>query len=305
MKDCTHKPCEYLNTLCSFAHTYVLVGNHDKNDNQQYLNTEHWLNCLKTNSKLTIVDKVIVETIEGSVYTFAPFVPDGRFIEALNSQKRKWESSLVIFAHQTFDGAKMGAIVSENVEQWQSNFPLCVSGHIHQSQWIGNNLYYTGSCMQHSFGDNDKKTLALIEDNKVSTIDLELPTKKMIYLDADEIDDFDCKNLVKENVEFKVVVTGDSDVFKSFQKSTKFRDVQKLAKVVFKSKIADVEAKRELFETSKQNQVALKSFKNTLSEVVIETGNIDLCKLFDKLVYNNTTVTRPNPNLESVIIFEN
>ena len=78
-----------------------------------------------------------------SKFLFVPYVPPGRFVEALETYKNiNWKDVDCIFAHQEFYGCKMGAILSEEGDKWESKWPLVVSGHIHSRQWINKNIYY-------------------------------------------------------------------------------------------------------------------------------------------------------------------
>jgi DNA repair exonuclease SbcCD nuclease subunit len=94
----------------------------------------------------------------------------------------KWSNIDAVFAHQEFLGAKMGAIVSEKGDEWPSNYPPVISGHIHEAQVVTPSrvdipsttlagtkeskpsgvIHYTGSAMQHSFSEGHKKGIWLI-----------------------------------------------------------------------------------------------------------------------------------------------
>ncbi len=64
-----------------------------------------------------------------------PYVPPGRFVEALNIIDNEWWKNVnCIFAHQEFYGCKMGAIESIEGDKWDHSFPLVISGHIHSEQ---------------------------------------------------------------------------------------------------------------------------------------------------------------------------
>ena len=108
---CLNKMLEYIRLCEAYAPTYVMVGNHDLSNNQAYLNDAHpFVGWKKSHN---IVDRVIQITVKGKTITLLPYVPDGRFYEALSTIGDKWRTSACIFAHQLFDGAKMGAIIGE------------------------------------------------------------------------------------------------------------------------------------------------------------------------------------------------
>lgn len=204
-------------------------------NNQQFLTTAHPFSGWK--KSYNIVDTVKNITIENYQITLSPFVPDGRFYEALRTAKG-WEKSKCIFAHQLFDGAKMGPIIANGVEKWGDNEPMLISGHIHDKQKVQENLWYTGSSMQISFGEREDHTISLvkIDDNVViEEIDIHPPSKKTVYCDISNISE--TKIPSDENVKVKVSVSGDSDEFKTFKKSVEYQKLIKSGvKVVFKQK---------------------------------------------------------------------
>ena len=140
-----NKAYELVNNMRIISKTYVLVGNHDMCNNQQYLSNNHWLNGMKEWDNTVIVDKVISETIKGEKFIFCPYVPPGRFEEALNTLEGDWLNASCIFAHQEFFGCKMGAITSIEGDKWPEDFPNVISGHIHSRQRPQKNIYYPGS----------------------------------------------------------------------------------------------------------------------------------------------------------------
>ena len=94
---------------------------------------------------------------------FLPFIPTGRFVEALDSDDEPWKDADMVFAHQEFRGAKMGAKISEEGDEWKEDWPSVISGHIHDRQ-ILRNIYYTGSCLHNDFSDiNTKKFVSLLD----------------------------------------------------------------------------------------------------------------------------------------------
>jgi hypothetical protein len=48
----------------------------------------------------------------------------------------------------------MGAILSEKGDPWSSENPPIISGHIHDEQKVGTNIWYPGSAMQHGYSSN-------------------------------------------------------------------------------------------------------------------------------------------------------
>src|SRR5207237_287260 len=141
----------------------------------------------------TVVDTTKVATIKGLNFVMVPYVPPGRFQEAL--AKVTLPSPIrAYFAHQEFKGAKMGAIRSVVGDPWPLSEPLVISGHIHDYDRLQGNLIYTGTPMQHAFGDTDDKTVSLFTFNidepghwQEERIDLGLRKLRLFHLTCEEV----------------------------------------------------------------------------------------------------------------------
>ena len=221
---------DFVGMLRKYAPTYVIVGNHDFRSNQQFLTNKHWMNGMKEWENVTIIDKVI----KVSNFILLPFVPPGRFEEALDTLDEEWKDAAAIFCHQEFLGCKMGAIESIEGDKWPLDYPEIISGHIHDKQKPQKNIYYTGSCMQHAFGESHDKTIAWLtfEDGTYSTeeISLNLPKKKIVYLEVEDLEDY----VVPETEDmFRLTVSGTREEFKAFKKTKKYQQMTKKGVKVF------------------------------------------------------------------------
>lgn len=183
---CLNKACEFIQTCSKYAKTYVLVGNHDYVNQYQFQTDQHWMNPLKCwGEQVVIVDKVIC--VEGHVL-MCPYVSTGRLTEALDSSEMNWKEDIsLVFCHQEVRGCKMGMYVSEHGDVWEETFPQLISGHIHETQKIGKNVYYPGSPLQHSFSDFQQKRLICLVEYvpmqkliKTMEIVLSVPRKQII-----------------------------------------------------------------------------------------------------------------------------
>lgn len=260
---CLNKSLLFLNKLSKIAYTYVLVGNHDYINNSEFLTENHWMNSMKNVDNLKIVDNVI----EHNDFILCPYVYAGRFIEALESNESikdgRWKHKKIIFAHQEFRGCKMGAIVSVEGDEWKSEYPFVVSGHIHDNQKIGMNIYYPGSPLQHAFGDSETRVLCdiLIEDDEkmpiINDIPLNVPKKRIMKTDIKKLKEI-TKTLDSESedkIKIKLDVTNEE--FKLFKETKEYKDlinkgikIQISKKKEFISDISDIKLKEELNFTS-------------------------------------------------------
>ena len=230
-----------------------LLGDHTVThncNNQQFLTDNHAFNSFKKIANVTVCDRVILRTIGGMKFVFSPYTPPERFEEALGTLEDKgdrWDDAECIFAHQEFYGCRFNPVMtSAEGDIWPEDYPLVVSGHIHNEQRLQSNIYYTGSSMQHAFGETANKTIALLTfaQNKkfgLQKIDLEMRKKKIVYIDVEDVDTF----TPKENVYTKLVIQGRPEEFKVFRRGQTYKELQKMnIAVSFSPKGNIVEATR-------------------------------------------------------------
>lgn len=226
----------FIKMLASYCKTYILIGNHDRINNNVFMTEEHPFTSLKNYSEnLIIVDK----TYKENDFYFVPYVPNGRFLEALGDN---FENSRAIFAHQEFRGCKMGAIISETGDIWDDKNPPVFSGHIHDFQRVQSNIIYTGTPFQHSFGDDENKGIFLLKmennDFELEKIELDIIKKRLISMD---IIDFEKYEIPKKCI-LKINFYGDPHLIKKLldKKSIK----EKIKKNNIRYKIASKNIKR-------------------------------------------------------------
>jgi DNA repair exonuclease SbcCD nuclease subunit len=220
----------FLERLSRISPTYVLIGNHDLKNNRQFLSTEHPFKALeywydtKDFTKISVDARVItiVDTpksvvIRGQLFVFVPYVPPGRFMEAL--EELDWKEASCIFAHQEFKGSKLGSNVSEEGDGWLLTNPYIVSGHIHDYHEPQPNIIYTGTPIQHAFGDHQDKTISYFTfisatERIHQRIDLMLLKKHVVHLQCEDVNTY----IPRENCELKIVITGTSGDNKAIKK---------------------------------------------------------------------------------------
>lgn len=268
-----NKAYMFIYELSKLSEVYVLVGNHDYINNTQFLSTHHWMNAMKHWKRVHIVDTGVTCTTQYGKFIFCPYVFPGRFIEALSIIDPDWKSSRTIFCHQEFKGCKMGAITSIEGDEWDINNPFVISGHIHDKQRIQDNVFYTGSAIQHSFGESHDKTISMCyfgSNIRIENLNLGMPTKKILYIDVDNIDNF---NYTKDTEDkLRITVSGTYEQFKEFRKTKKYKNlVADGVKIVYRDKRIQAsittivneefhEILYKLIESEKQNDEMLKIY---------------------------------------------
>jgi DNA repair exonuclease SbcCD nuclease subunit len=273
-----NKAYGYIDRLRMLAKTFILIGNHDMINNQQFLNDNHWMNGMKEWDNVTVVDVVKSYEIKGKTFYFCPYVPPGRFVEALNTSGEGWKECDCIFAHQEFYGCKMGAIESVEGDKWSLEHPNVISGHIHSNQTIQKNVYYPGAAMQHAFGESHKNVIPCMkfegEMYELEEIDLKLPRKKILYVDVEELEDYEIKD-GKDKI--RLTVSGTYEQFKVFKKSKKYKNlVDKGIKIVYKDKRV---AKNDI-------KIESNDFYDIIKKLVYEERNGYLLSDFNYVIEN-------------------
>jgi DNA repair exonuclease SbcCD nuclease subunit len=282
-----NKALTFIDRLRKIAFTYVLVGNHDAINNSIFLTDAHWMNALKSWANVKIVDNVVEE----EDILLCPYVPPSRLVEAFETACVDWREKKVIFVHQEIKGCKMGAIVSTDGDEWESDWPVLISGHIHDHQRIGENVYYPGTPLQHAFGDSDTRVVCDISindinDNKrtpiITFVPLNVPTKRIVKASIDSI-----KNAIsnkKESETIKIKLDATPEEFGAFKKTAEYSNMIEKGIKIQLSK-SDTTLKREDSSSSSLN------FK-VLLEKFIEDDESDTVKsLYDELILEKLVIS--------------
>ena len=289
-----NKACEFIDKMRLCAPTYVLVGNHDMIRNSEFLTENHWMNPLKEWENVVIVDKVI--HIEEKEYKFilSPYVPPSRFMEALATLGELYKNATCIFAHQEFRGCKMGAIISTEGDVWDEKDPAVVSGHIHDRQFPQENIYYCGSSMQHSFGETSTHIIPILTwsspsvDYKLKEVDLNLPKKKTIYVDETSLQNLNVDDLVDGLNKIKLSVDITKEQFKSFKKTSKYKQLVKSGiKVLLNPSAKKYDCLERLKLTdAEKTEMQQKDFPSLLEQLILAENNTGLYEIYEKLLIN-------------------
>lgn len=247
------KMVDKLSQLCPF---FLLIGNHDRPNNSNFLTNEHPFNSLKKWNNVYVVDTFFKWEVGGLKFLFLPYVAPQRLDEAINlalkadnGENEKLEEYTTIFCHQEFKGAKMGGIVSEGGDKWDEKNPLVISGHIHDYDLLQHNIVYVGTPFQHTYSESIHKCVSMFtfkSSQSVNTegsdtqnfaweqerIDLGLKKKVTIYITPNEVHGY----TPPQDKDVKLVIKGDEASIKTIAKVAKIQELKKMGvKVVFKA----------------------------------------------------------------------
>lgn len=218
---------EWLGELSDIAPTVLMIGNHDRRNNSDYQTKYHPFSACKRWPNFTVIDTATSMMIKGKQFTFVPYVPPGRFAEALTSDKT-FDSKVplaAIFAHQEFKGAQMGAVKSVKGDVWPETAPLVISGHIHQYQRLQPNLHYVGTPRQVGYGDTLDKSISVytfgktVNDISDVRIKLNLPVKKSLRMTAAEAAQY----VPEPGAQIRLKISGTEGEIKTFKQTAEAR----------------------------------------------------------------------------------
>lgn len=277
----------FIKSLASLAPVYLLIGNHDYSNKEQFLTDKHFFNSYKEWKSVCVVDKPFFVTYNDFSFVMCPYVPPGRFREALDGMFKEegsdWQLADCIFAHQDFKGYLKGSFPSEEGDEWNTDFPPVISGHIHESQVVQGNVFYVGTPIQHTYAENPNKSVWFVSFGeeeapyfKVEKLKLDIKGKKTIHLGLEDAESFDPGEAEKWHI--KMVLKCSSAEFRSFRTSKQYRKLKK----------AGIKIKYEIQSLSQEEIGALKSreevsYAQVLKEIV-RNKNLAVQKEYTELL---------------------
>jgi predicted phosphodiesterase len=264
--ECLNKALLLIRVLQAHAHVFLIIGNHDLINSQQFLTQNHPFNALKEWDNVTVVDMVFTYKDK---YVFVPYVPPMRFKEALytfKSEPEWWTSYKCIFTH--VDECNFVDVVT----------PSVINGHIHDKV-ISQNVTCVGSIMQVGHCESPNKyihEITQIDDKvKVTEIQLHLTNKQSVKINADDVftNNSNCDFELDANT--RLEIHGDFNEFTRVRESAIFKKlVSNGVRVVFKQ------------TTTKSSESNPISNPSTCKNYTLETLKQIVLDKKDDLLYN-------------------
>lgn len=278
----------FIKELSTISPVVVLVGNHDYINNSQFLTRNHSLLPFGEIPGVTVVDRPLAKRVHGKKLVFVPYTQPGRLKEALNllvgktGKKVEWKDAFCIFGHQEIFGCMMyggrgsrsdplheektrsvfsgeGGTTSTEGDVWKKSDPLLVSGHMHTAHWVDDNVYFTGSSIPVSFGEEDEKSVAVLDLNtkEMTTVKLNIIIRRTYRITTEQFKTW----RPKKNVIAKLVVRGSSGEIALVKSSARYKKLTDMKVVIV------TEVQNEVDE-SELNIQGLKSFDALLLELI-------------------------------------
>lgn len=181
---------------------FVLIGNHDRANNRVYMTNRHPFRGFDGRPGIVIIWKcyvfdmplkmIGVDSNSIMKFCFVPFIPDGMYMQALSDCGINPKDITMFFSHSEFKGCKINKLSKSKCDEWPSDFPLNISGHIHDEEIVQDNLIYVGTPFQHTYSDSADKGIFLMNlttgDYKLEKIKLRVPPKVIIPVHYTQLD---------------------------------------------------------------------------------------------------------------------
>lgn len=163
---CLSRVEKWFVSISAFAPVFILIGNHDRTNNRDFLTDDHPFVSLASVPQITVVSKPVRTVVDGLTLVMVPYVWPGRFAEALQTIDIDPATSDVAayFAHQEMEGILQADIG----DPWEPSWPPLISGHIHAWSHYKPNVYYTGTPMQVSINESPERSISLFEITRTS-----------------------------------------------------------------------------------------------------------------------------------------
>lgn len=225
---------ELLNGLTSIIEMFdqadhrilAIPGNHDKTNYSSY---NSFLDEYRYHPSFTLIDQLDFFSIKNISCYFIPFLEESLWMEEFKSGGNyKNTSKQVLFTHTAFDGSinNDGTKVECKIKpSLFKNFDAVASGHYHNYQEIGDNIFHLGSLQQNNFGEDDNKGFWLMNDKLEFHLIKPKSGQRFVKmsLDLDDVSKKQAEKLISKFEEenkgcrMRIEITGDSALVKAFE----------------------------------------------------------------------------------------
>lgn len=203
----------------------IINGNHDMTD---YEDCYSFVSPFKHNPNIKHIETFDFIDIENVRYHFLSFFENHLYVQYLDYVKKNIskDHKNVLLTHIGIHGA-----LKHNGEKESSSitfemfkeFDKVLIGHFHNySSHVRDKIVYIGSVIQHSFGEDNKKGIMVLDNElHLNRIKTQFKEYQTTTINIEDVSPSDLQDLLAEQVDNhqRIVLTGKEDLLKSFDKS--------------------------------------------------------------------------------------
>lgn len=286
--ECYNRACDMFDMIISTGiPLFVIIGNHDRANNKVYMTNRHPFRGYCNISGIKIVDKCYLHQFtvtqnDGNIanlkFCFVPFVPDGMYLQALSDCNINPNEVSIFFSHSEFHGCKINKLSKSKCDIWPVEYPLNISGHIHDEEVVQDNLIYVGTPFQHTYSDSIDKGLFIMNlrngEYKLEKLKTNVPRKVTWQVHYTQLQNI----TLNPDLDIKLEIFGPTQCVKELMKRPDM--IEKFGSVVkrYKDETVKDSSKDLITVPASDNQQFSQIFLNEISKD--ETMNFIYSHLF-------------------------
>jgi exonuclease SbcD len=215
----TLKSAKKIFSMLKDFNVHLIAGNHDKS---MYTSESSFVDIFEDSVKL--YKKPTVVQFYSKTVTFIPFFENDILVEMIQDA----EPTDILVSHFEVEGAiyhpdgDLTRVVPVDILK---KFKAVYLGHIHDYSVTEDFVHQLPSIRQNNFGENTNKGFTIIYDDlSIEILKSKFKEYKTFKIDLNETSDNEVKDLLKEattddNSYKRIIVTGNTDKLKSFDRS--------------------------------------------------------------------------------------
>lgn len=255
----------WLHELQLIAPLILLIGNHDIKHKDLRIDLqaepEHPFVALKWWNNTSVIDKPTLVTIKSHTFLAAPYVPDGQYHDCIKDFLDTPVTAY--FSHNSFYGVryKLHQEPDEFGDVWPETRKLMICGHIHEYQWVSDNLVFVGTPGQQDHGAHQDKALMLFtftnnhfEHRRIRLVTIPIRRELTFTVSNSrelqellaEVTDMNTNGTLHLT---KIIITGSAAHLRIFQKSALYKELKGQRGVVLNPTPTDGQVENVVQET--------------------------------------------------------
>lgn len=134
-----------------------LVGNHDMGRADLSQSSSHVFSSIK---EFDVIDRPCSDSYPNINLCYLPYVLEDSRKDISSYFNITNSNPCILFSHNDLKGIQMGKFISKqgfSIEEIESNFKLCLNGHLHNGAWVSSKILNCGNLTGQNFSEDAKR----------------------------------------------------------------------------------------------------------------------------------------------------